>query len=66
MLFPLGVDMDLISLLVAVIVIGLLCWLVTMLPMPQPFKQIATVVMVLICIVWLLGGMPGYHHALLR
>jgi hypothetical protein len=48
--------MDLMSLFVAVIVIGLLCWLVTMLPLPEPFKQIAMVIMVLICIVWLLGG----------
>ncbi len=53
--------MDLISLLIAIIVMGLMYWLITMLPLPQPFKQIATVILILICIVWLLGG---YHPRL--
>jgi hypothetical protein len=51
----------LISLLVAVIVIGLLYYCVTLLPLPEPFKKIATVIFILIVIVWLLGfaGMFG-------
>ena len=45
----------LISLLVAVIVIGLLYWLITLLPLPDPFKKIVVVIFILIVIIWLLG-----------
>jgi hypothetical protein len=45
----------LIQLLVAVIVIGLIYWLLTLLPIPQPFKNIVTVIVVIICILWLLS-----------
>ena len=51
--------MTLIGLLIAVIVIGLLLYLVQLLPLQPPFKTIAMIVIVLICIVWLLGGQPG-------
>ncbi len=51
--------MSLIGLLVAVIVIGLLLYLVSILPIQAPFKTIAYVVVVLIAIVWLLGGLSG-------
>lgn len=62
----------LISLLVAVIVIGLIFWLLTMLPIPQPFLNIVKVILVVICIIWLLsftgflGGGPywGPHNRL--
>jgi hypothetical protein len=61
----------LIELLVAVIVMGLLYWLVTLLPIPQPFKNIAIVIIVVICIIWLLsftGLLGGYwpRHPVLR
>jgi hypothetical protein len=49
----------LISLLIAVIVLGLLLWLVQLLPLPDPFKTIALVIVVLICILWLVGGYGG-------
>ena len=45
----------LISLLITVIVLGLLYYCVTLLPLPEPFKKIATVIFILIAIVWLLG-----------
>jgi hypothetical protein len=45
----------LISLLVTVIVIGLLYYCVTLLPLPEPFKRIAVVIFILIAIIWLLG-----------
>jgi hypothetical protein len=56
----------LIQLLVIVIVIGLLCYLVTLLPIAQPFKNIATIIVVLIAILWLLSltgflGGPYWH-----
>jgi hypothetical protein len=45
----------LISLLIAVIVIGLLFYLISMLPIPQPWANIAKVILIVICIIWLLG-----------
>lgn len=49
----------LISLLVAVIVIGLLIYLVQILPLPDPWKTIAVVLVVLIAILWLVGMLGG-------
>ena len=55
----------LIELLVAVIVAGLIWWLLTMLPIPEPFKKIVLVIFIVICIIWLLGfsGLvgPGWY-----
>ena len=48
--------MDLISLLVLVIVIGLLLYLVQVLPIAQPMKNVAVVIVVVLAIVWLLSG----------
>jgi hypothetical protein len=47
---------SLIGLLVAVIVIGLIVYLVTLLPLPAPFKTIAMVLVILIAIIWLVSG----------
>jgi hypothetical protein len=47
--------MSLISLLVIIIVLGLVYWLITMLPLPAPFKMIAIVIFIVICILVLLG-----------
>lgn len=43
-----------ISLLIAVIVIGLIYWLVTMLPLPAPFKNIAIVIVIILAILYFL------------
>lgn len=51
--------MTLIGLLIFVIVIGLLLYLIQVLPIQPPFKTIAYVVLVIIAIVWLLGGLTG-------
>lgn len=48
--------MSLVGLLVVVIIAGLLFWLVQTLPIPQPWKNIALVIVVLIVIFWLLGA----------
>jgi hypothetical protein len=54
-----------VSLIIALVVFGLIWWLVTTyIPMPPPIRTIVTVVFVLILIVWLLqfvGGVPGLH-----
>jgi hypothetical protein len=57
----------LVDLLVMVIVLGLLYWLVTLLPLPPPFKTVALVIIILICVIWLLSftsfGGPYFHHS---
>ena len=51
--------MDLVSLLIVVVVLGLLIYVVGLLPLPAPFKTIAHVLVVIIAIVYLLG-LLGY------
>lgn len=47
--------MALTSLLILVIVIGLIFWALSQIPMPAPWRTIATVIMVIIAIAMLLG-----------
>ena len=54
----------LISLLIAVIVCGLLVYVIQLLPIGQPFKQIAMVIVVIILIIWLLSFLGP--HSFLR
>jgi hypothetical protein len=58
----------LISLLVFALVIGIIFWLLTLLPIPQPFLNIIKVVIVLICLIYFLGMLPGigYSHPFYR
>lgn len=51
--------MDLVSLLIAVVVLGLLFYVVGLLPLPAPFKTIAKVIVIVIAIIYLLG-LLGY------
>lgn len=51
--------MDLISLLILVIVLGLLLYVVGLLPLPAPFRTVAYVIVVLIAIVYLLSALGG-------
>lgn len=48
-----------ISILIALIVVGLIYWLVTLLPLPAPFPLVIKVVVILILIVWLLQTFMG-------
>jgi hypothetical protein len=58
----------LISLLILVLVISIIFWVLTMIPIPQPFANIVKVILVLICLIYLLGMLPGvgYFHPLYR
>lgn len=58
--------MDLISVIVVLIVLGLVLWLVqTYLPLPPPIKTVITIVVVLFICVWLLQAV-GVTHLSLR
>lgn len=56
--------MSLIGLVVFVIIIGLLYWCITILPLPAPFKTIATVLLIIIAILYLVSAFgvlgPGF------
>jgi hypothetical protein len=64
----------LVSVLVACIILGLLYWIFTLIPLPAPFAQIARVVIVVIFCIWLiylllpLIGAPGvgFSHPTVR
>lgn len=49
----------LISLLILALVVGVIFWLLTLLPVPQPLLNIIKVVIVLICLLYFLGMLPG-------
>lgn len=48
------------SILIMVIVFGLVYWIITLLPFPEPFKQIALVIIGVIFLIYLLSLMFGY------
>jgi hypothetical protein len=47
------------SVLVTVIVLGLVYWIVTLLPIPEPFKKVALVIFLVICLLYLLSLLFG-------
>lgn len=56
--------MDLISLIIVIVIIGVILWLVnTYIPMDAKIKQILNIVIVIALVIWLLslfiGGMPN-------
>lgn len=54
--------MDLVSLLVIILVIGIALWALQRIPMPEPLNWVAPVILAIILIAWLLGG----HGATIR
>lgn len=58
--------MDIISLVVVLVVVGLVWWLITTyVPLPAPVKTVITVLAVLVLCVWLLQ-FAGITHLRLR
>lgn len=55
----------LVTLLIVILVLGLLLYLVQLLPLAQPFKTAAMVVVVVIGVIYLLGLLPGHHGLVL-
>jgi hypothetical protein len=49
----------LVDLLIIALVAGLIYWLLTLLPIPQPFKNVVMAIFIVICIIWLLGAAFG-------
>jgi hypothetical protein len=53
----------LLTVVIGLLIIGLLWWIIQMLPLPEPFGRIAQVVIVVLAVIWLIyvlmGAMPG-------
>lgn len=55
----------LLNLLILLLVFGVVYYIITLLPIPDPFKRIAMVIMALILLLMLLGMvgvLPGWHY----
>ena len=57
----------LISLLIGCLILGVVWWIISLIPLPPPFGQVVQVVVVVIALLWLillLTGLPGlgFHH----
>lgn len=53
----------LIGLIVVLIVVGLLLYVVTLLPFDAKIKQIIQVLVILLAVLWILGSFMGYAPA---
>lgn len=49
----------LVQLIILCIVFGLIYYVVTLLPLPEPFKRIATIAVLLVFVIILLGALVG-------
>ena len=52
----------LISLIILCLVVGIIFWLLTLLPVPQPFMNVIKVCVVLIFLIYILGMFGGLVH----
>ena len=54
----------LLTVLIVMLVVSLLCWVINLLPIPQPWNRVAQAVIVLIALLYLLQGYlpPLYRH----
>lgn len=52
----------LISLLIFVLVLGLIYWVITLIPLPPPFRTVALVIMAIIAIIFLLQFLGPLPH----
>lgn len=51
----------LISLLVVLLIIGLVYWAITAIPLPPPVRTVAIVILCIFGIIVLVGYIPGFH-----
>lgn len=50
----------LISIIVTLVIIGLVAWLISFLPLPSPFMQIIHVILVIVAILYVLSAVTGH------
>lgn len=60
----------LVTILIMCLVFGLIWWIITLIPLPAPFAQVARVVIAVIFLIWviylLLPMAGGFGHPILR
>jgi hypothetical protein len=56
--------MTLIGLILTLVVIGLIMWLISLLPIVEPYKRIINVIVIVVVVIWLLSVLLGYVPAL--
>lgn len=49
----------LVTLLITILVLGLVVYLIRLLPLEEPWKTAAIAIVIVIAIIWLLGFIPG-------
>lgn len=54
-----------VRIVVLLIVLGLVAWLTTFLPLPPPFPQLIWVVLIL-CLIWEVLALAGYTKSFMR
>lgn len=54
----------LINLLIAVIILGAICYIISLIPMAPPFKQIAYLIIGIIALLCLINLLDGMGHGL--
>jgi hypothetical protein len=52
----------LISLLILCLVVAVIFWILSLIPVPQPFLNVAKAIVAIICLIWLLSMLGGYTH----
>lgn len=48
------------TLLILVLIAGAVWWILTQMPIPQPFKNAALIILGIICIIYLVGLLSGH------
>jgi len=54
--------MSILTIIIAIAVVGFIAWLLTQIPMPQPFRSLIIGIMIFLVVIWLLqqlGVMPS-------
>lgn len=54
----------LVSLIIGIIVLGLVYWLVTLIPLPDPFPTIIKVLFIIIAVFYIFDALGIYHTGL--
>ena len=52
----------LVTLLIVVLICALIYWVITLIPLPEPFKTIVTVIFALIVVIYLISLLLGGIH----
>jgi cation transporter-like permease len=54
-----------VRILILLVVLGVVAWLLTFLPLPPPFPQVIWIVMIL-CVIWEVLALAGYTNSFLN